>query len=119
MGPADEEEVPGRERLIELGLEVHDLFIATPTPVVVSRNKIPGGNQAYVPTVFGLAMHTIHTGKAALELQQDGRPLIAMPLVRLAFETAINVQWLVHSEQGLWGFVNEGNRQRRALLRPC
>jgi hypothetical protein len=98
-------------RLLELGAELSDLgrldgpFTSRTSPDVLTR----------VPAVFATARYAVDAGKAALDLYAEGRQLVAMVLIRGAFESAITSLWLVQSREAVRGFVGEEYRQRRAL----
>lgn len=64
--------------------------------------------------VHSLAAHVHRLADAALILMEADRPLEAMPLVRLAFESAITAMWLAQNEEGGRALVNEFSRQQRA-----
>jgi hypothetical protein len=72
-------------------------------------------NPAQVPMVYGVSMHTLRLGSAALDLDESGKVLEAMPLVRAVFEHALTAQWLAHSAEAQAAFVNEGIRHRKNI----
>lgn len=77
------------------------------------RNRRPDPGRFVA--IHSLAAHVHRLGGAALMLSDAERPLEAMPLVRLAFESAITAMWLAQNEEGGRAFVNEFGRQQRAM----
>lgn len=72
---------------------------------------------ARLAIVKGLACYVFDTGKAISTLHGAGQTNAMIPLVRLAYESALNVSLLVQSleQHGVDAFLYEYSRQRAAL----
>ncbi|WP_280188141.1 MULTISPECIES: DUF5677 domain-containing protein [Nocardia] len=67
--------------------------------------------------VLGLASHvTALAGTVVTVLDQSSNELVAMPLVRQAFECAITAHWLAQVPDGMQAFASEHTRKRNALV---
>ncbi|WP_373278573.1 DUF5677 domain-containing protein [Gordonia sputi] len=69
---------------------------------------------------MGLASHTVDLAEAARDLTSSSSHssgLVAMPLVRAAFEGAITAQWLVHVPDAIEAWVNEHSRLTTNLVK--
>ena len=67
--------------------------------------------------VHGLTAHTHAVSRAALDLLAAGDTLVAMPLVRAAYEAAITAQWVAQARDGTHAMLNEDLQQRRNHVR--
>lgn len=95
----------GRDLLAHLGDEAESLRVKVARMVDLSHPAL----------VFGLAQHTLRLGRVVLDLYEQGLRLEAMPLVRVAFESAITASWMADSREATHAFHNEEFRQRRNL----
>lgn len=110
------EEMAPRERLLELEAEVYRIG-RRELPLTVRTDVAMASSAARVPAIFATGRHAVETAHAGVELIVSGRDLVAMPLVRSAYESAITAQWLVHSEIAIGAFLKEDVRQRRNMSR--
>lgn len=80
-------------------------------PMVGTRRRKIGTQQMSI--VHGLTAHTYAVGSAALRLIDEENVLVAMPLIRAAYECALTAHWVAQSHDGAQAFVNEDLRNRR------
>lgn len=87
----------------------------------VERESVDLGQRGRRPdpgrfvAIHSLVAHAHRLGGAALVLSDAERPLEAMPIVRLAFESSITAMWLAQNEEGGRAFANQFGRQQRAV----
>lgn len=65
--------------------------------------------------VFGLASHVHNVVAELLPAARRGLTVVELPLVRMAYESAISAQWVAQVDDGVNAFYNEEIRQRRNL----
>ena len=82
-------------------------------PLVGTSRRNKTTQQAAI--AFALASQAHHSATAALQLLQQGRSLVAMPLVRMTYECAIDAHWVSQEPDAAKAFMNEDMRQRRNL----
>ncbi len=79
--------------------------------------RFAGHDLSRMATIYGLASHVHRTSQATLVLIEAGHLNEAIPLVRLAYETALTAAWLAQSagDHGVAAILGEHTRQRRNL----
>ena len=109
MTPSDEEVAALGRRLLE-GWEQS-------TRGHVTSRKARPTHTAVLAVVHGLTAHTHAVSRPALDLLAAGDTLVAIPLVRAAYEAAITAQWVAQTRDGTHAMLNEDLRQRRNHVR--
>ncbi len=86
-------------------------------PAARRGKRFENPDVARIATVIGLSRHVYDTVEAANLLIQSERDNAAIPLVRMAYETALTAVWLVQSKghHGITAFMREYSRSRKAL----
>lgn len=86
-------------------------------PAARSGSRFSGKDLARLGIVKGLACYVFDTGKAISTLHAAEQFNAMIPLVRLAYESALNVSLLVQSldQHGVDAFMHEYSRQRAGL----
>ncbi|MDP3951153.1 hypothetical protein [Microbacterium sp.] len=86
-------------------------------PAARSASRFSGKDLTRLAIVKGLACYVFDTGKAISTLHAARQINAMIPLVRLAYESALNVSLLVQSldQHGVDAFMHEYSRQRAAL----
>lgn len=76
---------------------------------------------ARITAVYGLTRHVHETARAIGVLLDNDLTNSAIPLVRLAYESALTAAWLVQSkdDHGISAFLHEYNRTRAALQKDA
>lgn len=69
--------------------------------------------------VYSLAQYSVSAAQTALRIWVGGNRLMAMPLVRAAWESAVTAVWVAQSKSGAQALQNEGERQRAAKLKEA
>lgn len=110
-------DVPTAAELLEIGRRIFETMASGGAGIRTRPRPGIRESKAYFPTVYALTRHTLHSGRAMMNLYEAGDELVSMPLARMTFQCAIYAQWLVHSEEALGGLLNEGYRQRKAVSR--
>lgn len=108
------ENMAPRERLLELETELYRIG-RNELPLTVRKKMAAEAGGARIPAIFAMGRHSVETAHAAVELIAAGRDLVAMPLVRSAYESALTAQWLFHSDLAIGAFLREDVRHRRLL----
>jgi hypothetical protein len=79
----------------------------------VMRNEyVQGGG----PMIWSYAKHSVELMRTVLDLSEQNRMVIAIPLIRLVTENAMTSIWLYLEPDNARAMVHEGFRQRRAAL---
>lgn len=86
-------------------------------PAARSGARFSAKDLARLSIVKGLACFVFDTAKGIKTLHESGQLNATIPLVRLAYESALNVSLLVQSldQHGVDAFLHEYSRQRAAL----
>lgn len=66
--------------------------------------------------IWGLTNHNVEIARTVVDLFNQGRMLIAMPLVRLAIDNAVTAAWLSFSPLATAALVHESLRQKKAAI---
>ncbi|WP_157156207.1 DUF5677 domain-containing protein [Diaminobutyricimonas sp. LJ205] len=79
--------------------------------------RVTGSDASRIMSVYGLARHVHETARAIDVLIKAGHANAAIPLVRVAYESALTAAWLVQSkgDHGIKAFLHEHSRIRLAL----
>lgn len=102
---------------------LHDLWAqyGGPQPMhqpAARRGKaFKGTDLARITSVLGLVRHVHDTARAIVTLVDADMPNAAVPLVRVAFESALTSVWLVQGlgDHGVRAFLHDYSRGRAAL----
>jgi len=81
-------------------------------PFEMKTEYIQGGG----PMIWSYAKHSIELMRTVLDLSEQNRMVIAIPLIRLVTENAMTSIWLYLEPGNARAMVHEGFRQRRAAL---
>ncbi|MGN6127533.1 MAG: DUF5677 domain-containing protein, partial [Humibacter sp.] len=71
-----------------------------------------GGGQV----IWSYANHVVELMRTVLDLSEQDRMVIALPLIRLMVENAITSIWLYLEPENVRAVIHEGLRQRKAAL---
>ncbi|MEX1077576.1 MAG: DUF5677 domain-containing protein [Homoserinimonas sp.] len=79
--------------------------------------RFTGSDASRIVSVYGLSRHVHETASAICMLMKAGYGNAAIPLVRVAYESALTAAWLVQSkgDHGIKAFLHEHSRIRLAL----
>ena len=80
----------------------------------VKRVRLSQPHQIYA--IHSMAAHVHHLAPAVLRLDEEIDHIVATPLVRLAYESALTAQWLMLRPDAANAFMNEDVRKRRATV---
>lgn len=70
-------------------------------------------------SVFALAAHTHLVVDLAMDLLNRGEELLALPLLRLGYESALTAAWMAQNEEGALALHNNEISARTALLKTA
>ncbi|WP_324012485.1 DUF6988 family protein [Microbacterium sp. JZ37] len=90
-------------------------------PAARRGKKFAGHDAARIASVWGLARHVYSTAAAVSTLIRANQITAAIPLARLAYESAITAAWLVQSaeDHGVRAFLHEYTRTRSSLQKDA
>lgn len=74
-------------------------------------------NEGQFALVYSYCAHVHATARAYLAAAEVGPVLVATPLARMCFETALTAQWIAQTPDGYRAVNNEEIRQRMGLVR--
>lgn len=74
-------------------------------------------NEGQFALVYAYCAHVHGTARAYLAAVEAGPVLVATPLARMCFETALTAQWIAQTPDGYRSVSNEEIRQRIGLVR--
>ncbi len=86
-------------------------------PAARKGKRFTGHDVARLSAIVGLTRHVHETAEAIVLLVDAGHANAAIPLVRLAYESALTAAWLAQSDEdhGIRALLHEHTRQRAAL----
>jgi len=81
------------------------------------RRRNRSATEGQFAVIFGLSSHVHNVAAELLPACRRGLTVVELPLIRVAYESAISAQWVAQVDDGVNALYNEEIRQRRNLQR--
>lgn len=92
-------------------------FLQSPDGLQALKGARDSPSAGTTATIIALASHTTDVATSAIDLIEDDKAFVAMPLIRAAFESGLTAHWLAKVPDAIMAFVNAECRSRRNLVR--